>query len=113
MGAPDAPFAPAGHPPIDTAELFKLESLVIREIADRFDAVIVGRAGFHVLAGHPGTSSPAAVDGARGAGVPRAARDGDLRDGGREGGGGARRRLGQAEGPSPSGASPAGAGTMH
>jgi cytidylate kinase len=53
MGAPDAPFAPPALPPIDTADLFKLESLIIREIADRFDAVIVGRAGFHVLAGRP------------------------------------------------------------
>ncbi|HVN75143.1 MAG TPA: cytidylate kinase-like family protein [Thermoanaerobaculaceae bacterium] len=51
LGAPDAAFVPPALPPVYSADLFKLESLIIREIADRFDTVIVGRAGFHVLAG--------------------------------------------------------------
>ena len=53
MGGPDTTFVPPALPATYTANLFKLESLIIREIADRFDAVIVGRAGFHVLAGRP------------------------------------------------------------
>ncbi|MBZ5586932.1 MAG: cytidylate kinase-like family protein [Acidobacteriia bacterium] len=53
MGGPDTTFVPPALPAMYTEDLFKLESLIIREIADRFDAVIVGRAGFHVLAGRP------------------------------------------------------------
>lgn len=53
MGTPEAAFVPPALPPVYAADLFKLESLIIREIAERFDAVIVGRAGFHVLAGRP------------------------------------------------------------
>jgi len=57
MGAPDAAFTPPALPPVYAADLFKLESLIIREIADRFDAVVVGRAGFHVLAGRPNVTN--------------------------------------------------------
>jgi len=53
MGAPDATFVPPALPATYTANLFRLEGMIIQEIADRFDAVIVGRAGFHVLAGRP------------------------------------------------------------
>ena len=53
MGGPDTAFVPPAMPATYTANLFKLESLIIQEIAGRFDAVIVGRAGFHVLAGRP------------------------------------------------------------
>ena len=53
MGAPDTTFVPPALPATYTANLFRLESLIIQEIAARFDAVIVGRAGFHVLAGRP------------------------------------------------------------
>jgi cytidylate kinase len=53
MGAPDAAFVPPALPPVYAVDLFKLESVIIHEIAERFDTVIVGRAGFHVLAGRP------------------------------------------------------------
>ena len=57
MGPPEAPFV---APPLRTLEerdLFALESRIIREIASRHDAVIVGRGAFHVLADHPGLIS--------------------------------------------------------
>ncbi|MGD1147509.1 MAG: cytidylate kinase-like family protein [Thermoanaerobaculaceae bacterium] len=57
MGAPEAAFVPPPLPPVYAADLFKLESLIIREIAESFDAVIVGRAGFHVLAGRPNVTN--------------------------------------------------------
>lgn len=53
LGGPDTTFVPPALPAMYTADLFKLESLIIREITDRFGAVIIGRAGFHVLAGRP------------------------------------------------------------
>ncbi len=53
LGAPEAAFVPPPLASVYADDLFQLESLIIREIADRFDAVIVGRAGFHVLAGRP------------------------------------------------------------
>ncbi len=57
MGAPEAAFVPPPPTPVYADDLFKLESLIIREIAERFDAVIVGRAGFHVLAGRPNVAN--------------------------------------------------------
>ncbi|HNX49333.1 MAG TPA: cytidylate kinase-like family protein [Thermoanaerobaculaceae bacterium] len=56
-GAPDAAYLPPAVPAVYETDLFGAESRVIRDIADRFDAIIVGRAGFHVLAGHPGLVS--------------------------------------------------------
>ncbi len=53
MGAPEAAFVPPPLAPVYADDLYKLEGLIIREIAERFDSVIVGRAGFHVLAGRP------------------------------------------------------------
>ena len=57
LGPPEAPFV---APPLRTLEerdLFALESRIIREIASRHDAVLVGRGAFHVLADHPGLIS--------------------------------------------------------
>ena len=56
MGAPDTALAPPVRPSVSAMRLFEIESTVIREIAGSCDAVIVGRAGFHVLAGRPGVT---------------------------------------------------------
>jgi len=57
LGTPEAPFVTPLPPPVYERDLFDLESRIIREIASRVDAVIVGRGGFHVLADHPGLVS--------------------------------------------------------
>ena len=57
IGVPEAPFIAPAAPPLYERDLFRLESRIIREIASSFDAVVVGRAAFHVLADHPGMIS--------------------------------------------------------
>ncbi len=57
MGAPDTALAPPVRPSVSAARLFEIESTIIREIAASCDAVIVGRAGFHILAGRPGVTN--------------------------------------------------------
>lgn len=57
LGAPEAPFVAPTPPPAHERDVFALESRIIRDIAATSDAVIVGRAGFHVLADHPGLVS--------------------------------------------------------
>jgi cytidylate kinase len=57
MGAPDTALAPPIRPSVSATRLFEIESTIIREIAASCDAVIVGRAGFHVLAGRPGVTN--------------------------------------------------------
>lgn len=57
LGPPEAPFVAPPMPALQERDLFALESRIIREIANRYDAVIVGRGGFHVLADHPGLIS--------------------------------------------------------
>ena len=57
LGPPEAPFVVPPLPVVQERDLFALESGIIREIAGRYDAVIVGRAAFHVLAHHPGLIS--------------------------------------------------------
>lgn len=54
LGAPEAPFVPPPLPTSAEDELFEVESRVMREIAAREDAIIVGRAGGWVLREHPG-----------------------------------------------------------
>jgi len=54
LGAPEAPFVPPPVPTFAEDELFAVESEVMREIAAREDAVIVGRAAGWVLTKHPG-----------------------------------------------------------
>ncbi len=53
-GAPESAYVPPPVRPIYDVELFRTEAAVINRIADKYDAVIVGRAGFHVLKGRPG-----------------------------------------------------------
>lgn len=54
LGGPDTTFVPPPLSAVYEEDVFKIESRIIQEIASQFDTVIVGRAGFHVLAGHPG-----------------------------------------------------------
>jgi cytidylate kinase len=54
LGGPDTTFVPPPLSSVYEEDVFKIESRIIREIASQFDAVIVGRAAFHVLEGHPG-----------------------------------------------------------
>jgi cytidylate kinase len=54
LGGPDTTFVAPPLSAVYEEDVFKIESRIIREIASQFDTVIVGRAGFHVLVGHPG-----------------------------------------------------------
>ena len=52
-GAPElTTYIPKGRPVYDR-DLFETESTIITDIADRCDAVIIGRAGFYVLKNRP------------------------------------------------------------
>ena len=54
MGPPESPYTPPGPPGVDESEVFEVESRIVREIAEREDAVIVGRGAFYVLRHHQG-----------------------------------------------------------
>jgi cytidylate kinase len=53
-GAAEAPYAAPAISATYEEGVFQLEQRIIREIAERFDSVIVGRAGYHLLAEHAG-----------------------------------------------------------
>jgi cytidylate kinase len=53
-GTPETAYVPPPVLPVYDIELFRTEAAIIKRIADRYDAVIVGRAGFHVLRERPG-----------------------------------------------------------
>jgi len=53
FGTPEASYVPPSRRPVYDQDLFETESKIIRTIADRFDAVIVGRAGYFILRGRP------------------------------------------------------------
>jgi cytidylate kinase len=53
LGSPETSYAP---PPLrfySDSKLFEVKSMVIREVAKNYSAVIVGHAGFHILRDHP------------------------------------------------------------
>ena len=50
VGTPEAPYVPPSRRPVYDEELFNAECRIIRQIAESHDAVIVGHAGFSVLA---------------------------------------------------------------
>ena len=56
FGVPDAPYSP---PPMatDDMELFETQKTIIQEAVERGPAVVVGRAGYGILKGHPGLLS--------------------------------------------------------
>ena len=49
LGAPDTPFIPPSLPAVNESQLFDVEQQVIRSIAARGKAVIVGRGAAHIL----------------------------------------------------------------
>ena len=57
LGGPDITYAPPSLRAIYEEDLFRVESRIIREIAARDSAVVVGRGGFYVLRDHPGLVS--------------------------------------------------------
>lgn len=54
FGTPETAYIPPVSRPIYDKDLFTLESRIMHQIADRYSAVIAGRAGFHVLRERPG-----------------------------------------------------------
>ncbi len=57
FGTPEAAYAPPSRRPIYDQELFETESKIIKAVSERYNAVIVGRAGFSVLRDRPGVVS--------------------------------------------------------
>jgi cytidylate kinase len=51
MGAPEAISQPPPTLPVYERDLFDLQSRIMREIADQYDAVIIGRCAFYILRG--------------------------------------------------------------
>lgn len=56
-GSPETAYVPPSNRPVYDVDLFETEAAIIRDIADRHSAVIVGRAGFQVLKDRPGLAS--------------------------------------------------------
>jgi len=54
FGNPEAAYVPSSKKLVYDTDLFEAEARIIKEIAGSSNTVIVGRAGFHVLRGHPG-----------------------------------------------------------
>ena len=54
FGTPEAAYVPSLSRPVYDKDLFTLESRIMRRIAGQYNAVIAGRAGFHVLRDLPG-----------------------------------------------------------
>jgi len=51
FGTPEAAYAPPSRRPVYDLDLFKAESKIINSIAERYNAVIVGRGGYFMLRG--------------------------------------------------------------
>ncbi|MEJ2684502.1 MAG: cytidylate kinase-like family protein [Candidatus Sulfobium sp.] len=56
-GSPETAYVPPSIRPVYDIDLYNAEARIIAGIADRDNAVIVGRAGFHVLEGRRGLAS--------------------------------------------------------
>ncbi|MDA8168986.1 MAG: cytidylate kinase-like family protein [Nitrospiraceae bacterium] len=54
LGTPETAYVPPPIRPVYDADLFKAESMIISQTADRYDSVIVGRGGYSILRGRPG-----------------------------------------------------------
>jgi cytidylate kinase len=55
FGTPEASFLPPLGKPVYSKELFALESKIMKDVADKCSAVIVGRGGFYILRDRPNT----------------------------------------------------------
>jgi len=51
LGVAEMAYVPPLQPPIYNRDLFKLESRIMNDVADRYNAVIVGRGGYYALRG--------------------------------------------------------------
>jgi cytidylate kinase len=54
LGSPETGYLPPPLRPIYDKDIFTVESDIIRKIAAKESAVIVGRGGFHIMKGYPG-----------------------------------------------------------
>lgn len=57
FGSPETAYVPPSRRTVYDQELFETEACIIKAIAERYSAVIIGRAGFSVLRGRPGLIS--------------------------------------------------------
>ena len=53
LGVSEMAYVPPLQQPIYNRDLFNLESRIMNDIADRYNAVIVGRGGYYALKGRP------------------------------------------------------------
>jgi cytidylate kinase len=53
FGTPEASYVPPSRRPVYDQELFETESKIIAAIAEKYNAVIVGRGGYFILRGRP------------------------------------------------------------
>ena len=53
FGTPEAAYVPPARRPVYDQELFETESKIIAAIAEKYNAVIVGRGGYFILRGRP------------------------------------------------------------
>lgn len=54
FGAPEAAYLPPSRRPVYDHELFKTETAIIKTIASKYNAVIVGHGGYSILKDRPG-----------------------------------------------------------
>ena len=54
LGSPETAYTPPPLLPVYDSEIFEAEEAVIRDVAGRHNAVIVGRGAFHILREEPG-----------------------------------------------------------
>ncbi len=55
FGTPEAAYLPPSRRPVYDHELFRTETTIIKAIASRYNAVIVGHGGYAILKDRPGT----------------------------------------------------------
>lgn len=53
FGSPEGAYVPPSWKPVNDEDLFEAECRILRQIAERYNSVIVGHAGFNVLRGQP------------------------------------------------------------
>jgi cytidylate kinase len=53
-GSPEAAYLQPPIRPVYDRDIYETESRIITGIAEKHNAVVVGRCGFHILRGHPG-----------------------------------------------------------
>ncbi len=57
VGIPEAGYVPPPIRPVYDKDLFDAEAAIMNEMADRHNAVVVGRGGFHILKGRTGLAN--------------------------------------------------------